>query len=531
MAVANDAVIERWAHRVLTGEAMTDRHGRALSTEGRNLLSVGDTLFSYGRHFPLAIASRNARGKVTHFVLNGDRYSVTTSRHQGMTRRLCGRLAHQLGDVPVIILPFSALAAAGVDPNDIEPIDVRDDRNVTERHSSRERPGTRLALADCPSGRATVEMVWHHGVIVDRETDACYVRSDDAWTEWPANAQALEDAIHHDTQPFPDRPPAIVDWDECEWYRRYAHGSRRLPVRKPVRVPDPNRVYVGRSSWNIATRDDDGVWRWATQRHFLGDSLLRARVREFVSVRPTSEQIAAHGAWRRAAARYHEARERVRAEHHIAKRWSRCSNVPRSSDMLEQLDTRTRTLWDEAERAHEALAALIPAGQTYDRGARTLHITRRRTRRPFLLSSFDYQEATPLYFLCELPAHARPSTVQEAIDALRPPEVVAAEARGLKVTRQGDLFAIPVRLNRRQIRRMLTRRPNPIGKPSPHFERGMRVLGTNHTVTEGAVCKGGAVLGRGVMRHEPGRRADHARKRMGDGRTWHLLVRNTVPRQ
>lgn len=78
--------------------ALVARYKRgATSGHASNMYIEGDTLYSYGRHFPLAI--RLAKGG--HLV-NGDRYSVTTSQHQSH----CFDLGPQV--------PFSALTAAGV---------------------------------------------------------------------------------------------------------------------------------------------------------------------------------------------------------------------------------------------------------------------------------------------------------------------------------------------------------------------------------------------------------------------------------
>lgn len=55
------------------------------ATKGKNstgsMFIEGNTLYSYGYHFPLA--KRNADGT---FWVNPDRYSVTTSKQQGMVR-------------------------------------------------------------------------------------------------------------------------------------------------------------------------------------------------------------------------------------------------------------------------------------------------------------------------------------------------------------------------------------------------------------------------------------------------------------
>jgi hypothetical protein len=58
------------------------------------------------------------------------------------------------------------------------------------------------------------------------------------------------------------------------------------------------------------------------------------------------------------------------------------------------------------------------------------------------------------------------------------------------------------------------------------------VLGTNHRATHLIVTKTATTTGRGLMYHDPsgwGRTPDHARVKLGDGKTWYRLVKNTVP--
>lgn len=55
-----------------------------------------------------------------------------------------------------------------------------------------------------------------------------------------------------------------------------------------------------------------------------------------------------------------------------------------------------------------------------------------------------------MYFLCAVPRGAG-DTVDSAIDALAPPAVHAAWARGLNVVRQGDIFAVATTLSREQV--------------------------------------------------------------------------------
>jgi hypothetical protein len=156
-----------------------------------------------------------------------------------------------------------------------------------------------------------------------------------------------------------------------------------------------------------------------------------------------------------------------------------------------------------------------------------------RERRVKFISAFDENERRPLYFLAELP-RCSARTYEEALDALAPRIVHAALAQSRDVTRQGDIFAIPTELDKRALRKRGARF---VSRSNPTFTGGpggllsdARLLGTDHIATEVAKV-GRAVYARGCLYHDPGfRTQDHARRRMGDGRTWHLIVRNTVPR-
>lgn len=71
-----------------------------------NMFVADDVLYSYGNHFPLLV--RMSWG----FLLNADKYSSTTSKHQSS----CFRHA-------TIQIPFSALRSAGVPFRDVELVD------------------------------------------------------------------------------------------------------------------------------------------------------------------------------------------------------------------------------------------------------------------------------------------------------------------------------------------------------------------------------------------------------------------------
>lgn len=137
------------------------------------------------------------------------------------------------------------------------------------------------------------------------------------------------------------------------------------------------------------------------------------------------------------------------------------------------------------------------------------------------VSSFDYQETNPLYFLAELPWNAKVASVDEAIASLAPPIVRQAREQKRAVKRQGDIFAIPTELSTADVR----------ARTTGTCIRMQGVLGTDHVVTEQYVGKHGVTYARGWMHHKPpGRRGDHMRVHLS-GKVWHLIVPNAVPRR
>jgi hypothetical protein len=146
------------------------------------------------------------------------------------------------------------------------------------------------------------------------------------------------------------------------------------------------------------------------------------------------------------------------------------------------------------------------------------------------LSGYDQQESPPLYFLTELPKAV--PTVAAARQALKPPSVVAAEAEGLEVIRQGDMFAIPTKMTRTDILALgadiLEYQEDTRGAPS-----GRRLYGTAHTATKVATLPDGVHFAKGKLLHRPylireARRADHSDREL-PGRFWYVITKNTTP--
>ena len=142
----------------------------------------------------------------------------------------------------------------------------------------------------------------------------------------------------------------------------------------------------------------------------------------------------------------------------------------------------------------------------------------RKRRRALYLSGFDSNETRPSYFFCELPPRAKPTTVADAYESLKPQTVRFAETQGRTVHRQGDIYSVPAPT--------LTKRD--LAKQGATFSKGAYILLTNHRGTEVAVLPNGMTLVRGTLTHAPaGRTPDH--KRVTVGKSWHIALKNLVP--
>lgn len=325
------------------------------------LFSEPGVLYSEGTNFPLVISLRDKDGALIGLLLNGDLGRQRNTRHQNELR---WRLANTAAHVPRLIVPFSALEAAQIERETVIPLEIRDDRREIIRHN-----------------------------VPD------YDERDIVWTS--RTLQGAVDSIYEE-----GRLPG----------RRDLHFSRRRS-RSTETVHYMN-VYAQR--WRTVSRDTEGLY-WNEARHWLGDSLFKAKV-----------------------------------------------------------NGRYRTF----------------------------------------VSSFDYNETIPLYFLAEIPPKAKATTVDDAILALAPPIVHAAMAQGREVKRQGDMFAIPTTLTTKDVK----------ARTNGQLLRMQGVMGTDHCATQSYVGKGKVTYARGFLHHKPvGRVRDHLVCALGS--EWHLMVPNAVPRR
>ena len=437
--------ITRWADR-MQGQT----HLKELRAS--NVFAEDDRLFSYGHHFELARALRDRKGKVHAYLLNGERYSNTTAKHQSWVRNVLGRTG-----VPMAIIPHAALSEAGVDMDTVQIVDVLPDRWEMKRHHTRTWP-----------------------------TESAHYRMEDVYENQPPTEQDYANAVAQATVEARQSWEYYVKWHAEDPRLWRDPGPFVPPTRDDVRVYS-KRVLVGqveklytsaRSNTEITvTYGADGpVYDWVTNTHYLGESLVRARV-----------------TWLR----------------RNTCRW--CEGTGRG------IGAEDATRWHENPTCQDC------------RGRGT--VVTEHHRWAYFLSGFDHQESTPLYFFCELPYRSKPKTVAEAYEMLKPDPVKMAEQMGRRVSRQGDIFAIPTRLETKALKAMgarIVRRRKP---PERWKAQDLPyILKTNHTATEVAYLPNGVTMARGVLYHHPmDREQDHARRKMGDGSAWHIVIKNTVP--
>ena len=97
-------------------KTVVQRFSEGKNYHGSRIFAEGNTLYSYGRHFPLAV--RRGEPGQEWYLLNGDKYSVSTSKHQGITYSV-------FSDSPRV--SFTALNAAGISYNSCKLVDFQKD--------------------------------------------------------------------------------------------------------------------------------------------------------------------------------------------------------------------------------------------------------------------------------------------------------------------------------------------------------------------------------------------------------------------
>lgn len=262
-----------------------------------------------------------------------------------------------------------------------------------------------------------------------------HVRADKEWTE-TCEARTLKELPRHERQtsyavtleareleqvpkreqsPYRQRTAAELAELELEYGRELEEYERERYSYLPILADSDGMYRWTVTRWRDRAPDADGMYRWTERRHRLGDALISAirpetvfrAARPFETETDTARLTVALGTGEQARGGHCESADDYR---HVAGPSASC-------------------IYCGAE---------LTAAETW-------------RRRALYLSSFDLNEAPPLYFLAEVPRATAPDTVESALDALAPRAVHAAMARGRHVARQGDVFFIDTDLDRAEL--------------------------------------------------------------------------------
>lgn len=137
MATISD-IIQRYAEEAGKPNARMLHNSNAnVFVGGRYYSSRNDTrtIYSYGTHFPMAVLMPKDGNPRGWWLVNGDTYSVSTSRHQSELRAALSKTG-----LPVMIVPFTAIRAAGVERDSITPVEIMPDRYTWEKSQTSQEP-------------------------------------------------------------------------------------------------------------------------------------------------------------------------------------------------------------------------------------------------------------------------------------------------------------------------------------------------------------------------------------------------------
>lgn len=553
-------------------------------------------IFSYGSHFEMARVITNRKGEPQLILINGERTSNTTTKHQGYVRGAAER-----SGLPSVAIPYGALEAAGVIFDSIRIVSVDRDKEIITHHKSESAP-RRYTYVSGPT--------YVHG-----EWDADQIQRWNDWQDWSDHQKKIDDLIrrigwiedgvqdgvHAVWGSASDKRTEIECLkiagpfklgkdngmqDDGSIIHRTTPPPRMIPTGNIVSgytsesknyvhmygtTGDDNASYSFlRDDLPFVEPDADGIWRWTTKRHILGESVIEADVR---TRRRTTCTECNGGRYRSG----HQATPPDSwwsyGEYVVSRRRVPIPFVGRAS-INESDYRRDRNKWDDYDSMHMGVFPLPERFYFCSRcnGTGKMMTDSRRKGVKFL-SGFDHGEPHLAYFFCELPK-CDVSSVDEAYEALKPDTVKLAESMGRRVKRQGDIFAVETT----ETTRSLKERAKTVGirhrgrcarelgcepiayriyrdeaprwnrgskivkldKPEPIYSRedqaridrmveASMLLQTNHQGTEVITTKDGTIYAKGCLNHVPdGRTNDHVRVKL-DGGGWWIIVKNTCP--
>ncbi len=206
MSTSGTAVIERFMDQAGTENPRLLRPRTANAFVGRSdwRLPYDDTVYSYGTHFPLAQLMPDGNEQRGWWLLNGDSWRGASSATPGHQRTVQEKA--RASGLPVMIVPFSAMASAGIRRDTVKIVDVLPERWTWEPRERRESPSS--TMLEYPDSYGTRN--WKQ-----RESDGM-------WT--------YEEHVHHLGESLFTAEYAYTARTR-EAYVDFSDGMRRVPAK------------------------------------------------------------------------------------------------------------------------------------------------------------------------------------------------------------------------------------------------------------------------------------------------------------
>lgn len=492
-----------WAKGIASGEGNGNKRWQSC-----NVYYSGRTIYSYGSHFPMAyIVAPNL------VWVNGDRFSHSTTRHQGELRAAISRVS----DVTMVIVPNTALGAAGVDYKTIRPIDVHDERWEYTPHTS----------DVAPVGMST-ELTEH---VAEHEISSQYYRCD-----VPADCDRCKrgpQATYHDTE-------RVTIYPAHDAPLRMGYGTSGYRYSETKSDTWPNVIgYVDTEEGRQAvTRNPlTGQYRWHTARHWLGDAVFtgeRVTFRRDLNI-DERERVFFISSF--------DKQERTPL-YFLSQLPYAVSTVDAAIESLAPDSVKTaREMGRSVVRQGDMFAIpmdvttrqLTKQGATFTKRKVTVGLTWRAQEELAQRNALEAIKATmpayPQRRYYQQSDFPNETLTREVFDTWRKSydakcETWADELLARVAKHFPDVPEIP----RYSWKRRLSWKPSSWDKT--RSVEASALYGTAHTATEVATLPDGRQYARGIMYHDPAvigqtREADHRRQKLG--KQWHLVARNTVP--
>lgn len=438
---------------------------KALKRANVSQSTDGEVLYSYGHWFEIGRLVRHPVTGAEHSfaILNGDRFSHSTGRHQADVR-----WALQQEAIESVIIPFAALTAAGVVINTVRPAHVEPERYEVISHR-----------ADQPPAGMDIEGAQRD---IDNGTSVRFGE------DWLNRSGTFRDG----------RIAQVVG---------YLHQTGDL-----------------RWFTQAVIKNNDGSYQWHTNRHWLGDCVFTATVsRNGRNGRDDVPFISSFD------------RQETRTLYFLSELPRYAVNIDDALEALKPESVATAEMMGRTCTRQGDMFGIPMTGLT-KRDIRKMGAEFIKRTVDFNWSGWAQQQLLQRDRLQIIAAEVGP---EPAMDwESRASHNAWLEIIGAKYNERfatGDNPSSRM-THGRAVQTGLRYRPDIWERRRARDVAAEPIYGTAHTASEVAVLPDGTTLARGSLYHEPSilgetRTADHARRRLGDGKTFHVIVRNTVPLQ